>query len=154
MFLSIGGPMPKCTYTLAWIYKQIAFYLQYPDSYIFKSKVENIRNICSSYDYTQFQMIYNACNISERMQKCDIIAVHETLLNYQDSYFQIYDLQNGIKEAKTVMLTDLGPWVCFFAFFTNLMVALTILNGQRKKSTTNKNIQVLLATLKQPFSCL
>jgi hypothetical protein len=110
-----------------------------------------INEYCLINDAVRFESAYNACGIPDRIARCRIQNTNETIASYVNSYFQLYDLANGIKLARVYLVDYFGTFVCLFALVTNILVIVTILNARRKHLRVDKEAKKELAHLKEAF---
>jgi hypothetical protein len=150
IFTSISSSSYSCT--LLWIYKYAAFYAQhgFNSSDFLHTFPKYIFHI---YDRSEFESAYNACHIPQRIAKCQLQSIHtaESMASYEDSYFNLYDIANGIQLARVYLIGYAGPGVCFVAFVTNILVIVTILNARRKRRHIDETCKKLLTNLNEAF---
>jgi hypothetical protein len=97
--LDQNGTRINASCTVLWMYKYFAMYVHYQ----VKSVLSNKNDFCPIVnDYSQFQSAYYACNIEERLSKCNLSRSTQDLLKYDDIYFDLYNLQNSIRQVNFV----------------------------------------------------
>jgi hypothetical protein len=73
------------------------------------------------------------------------------MANYEDSYFQLYDIGNGLLKAKFYLTVYIGPAICLFAFVPIILVIVTILKARKKNLRVDEKAKKQLVHLKETF---
>jgi hypothetical protein len=101
------------------------------------ANVQNIlfnaqQKMCNTNNWTEFEHSYNACDFPARLQKCISIqtALHDAETNYNDPYFQLYDVQSFLSQAYNFLSGGFNIGVSIFVLITNLATAIVIINAR------------------------
>lgn len=111
-------------------------------------------NLISYYEkIPNFDRYLNSCDLESRAKLCTISPA-----SYHDSYFDMYDLKQGLDWAKSILLTYLGPLISLFGVLSNLMVILVILHNKIKYKSkqaidviNKSNSRQLVFLIEQPL---
>jgi hypothetical protein len=89
--------------------------------------------ICFLNDWTKFAHAFNACDFSARLQKCApaISSLNDTENNYNDSYFQLYDIKSFLIQANSFLSSGFSIGVSVFSLITNLTTVAVIVHARR-----------------------
>jgi hypothetical protein len=76
---------------------------------------------------------YNACDFQARLEKCNQIIDHlnETTKDYNDQYFQLFDIQKFLSQANNFLSSGFNIGVAVFALITNSATVIVIVKARR-----------------------
>jgi hypothetical protein len=96
--------------------------------------MDNVQEqFCNPIDHVDFSNAYNACNFSARLENCVLTLTDQkkTENNYNDPYFQLYDIQSFLSQASKFLSNGFNIGVSAFSLITNVATVFVIVNARR-----------------------
>jgi hypothetical protein len=124
----------NCSCSMLWLFKNLELVMNFP-SYTLVQLIMGYekQKFCNPNDHVSFSMAYDACNFSARLENCllKVTGQNKAENNYDDPYFQLYDIQSFLSQASNFLSGGINIGVSIFSLVTNLATAVVILNARR-----------------------
>jgi hypothetical protein len=123
----------NCTRTLMFLYKYFSFYIDHLADGFFEGVRSDGVLFCNAQNKTHFDEAYGKCRLLDLPRQSNLNDTLTSEMSYHDSYFDLFDLNEGLEAASSILIESPGLGISAFSLLTNSLVILTIkLAGKEK----------------------